>query len=112
MKLTDRITAELQFVGLHDYPVARRIAALVRESRRPWWRLYCVSVLIAFLAGAALDYTWHGVQITAIQQNLAVWRQEYEAEHTKHHAAEMKPVGRAAAQAIAGRLDREREGKP
>lgn len=113
-KLIDRITAELQFVGLHDYPVARRIAALVRESRRPWWRLYLASILVAFLLGAALDYAWHGIQITAIQQNLVVWRQEYEAEHKVHHAAEMKPVGRAAAQAIVGRLDRdrEREGRP
>ena len=111
-KLIDQLNAELRLYNLTEYPISRRISAIVRESRRPWWRLYCVSVLIAFLAGAALDYTWHGVQITAIQQNLAVWRQEYEAEHMKHHAAEMKPVGRAAAQAIAGRLDREREGKP
>lgn len=112
MKLTDRINTELQIIGLHDYPVARRIAAIVRESRRPWWRLYFVSILVAFLLGAALDYAWHGVQITAIQQNLVVWRQEYEAEHKKHHAAEMKPISRAAAQAIASRLDREREGRP
>ena len=112
MKLTDRIIAELQIIGLHDYPVARRIAAIVRESRRPWRRFYLVSILVAFLLGAALDYAWHGVQIVAIQQNLAVWRQEYEAEHKVHHAAEMKPVGRAAAQAIVGRLDREREGRP
>jgi len=112
MKLSDRITDELRGYGLHDYPVARRISALVRESRRPWWRLYFVSILVAFLLGAALDYTWHGVQIVAIQQNLAVWRQEYEAEHKVHHAVEMKPVGKAAAQAIVGRLDREREGRP
>ena len=112
MKLIDRIIAELQFVGLHDYPVAQRIAAIVKESHRPWRRFYLVSIFVAFLLGAALDYTWHGVQITAIQENLAAWRHEYEAEHKVHHAAEMKPVGKAAAHAIVGRLDREREGRP
>jgi hypothetical protein len=100
MTLTDRIAAELRFVGLHDYPVAKRIAQIVREANRPWWRLYVVSVLLAFMLGFGLDYLWHGVQITAIQENLVTWRNEYQAEHVKHHAAELKPTSKAQARVI------------
>ena len=99
-KLTDRLNEELHAYGLREYPIARRITQIVKEANRPWWRLYLVSILVAFMVGVALDYTWHGLQITAIQENIAGWRQEYEAEHRKHHAADLKPMGKALAQVI------------
>ena len=108
MRLTDRLTDELRIYGLAEYPIARRITQIVKEANRPWWRFYSVSILVAFLAGAAMDYAWHGVQITAIQQNLAVWRQEYEDEHKKHHAAELKPTSKALAQVIVTKREKER----
>ena len=33
MKLTDRLTDELRGYGLSEYPVARRIAAIVRDAK-------------------------------------------------------------------------------
>ena len=101
MTLTDRIAAELRFVGLHDYPVAKRIAQIVREANRPWWRLYTVSVVVAFAVGVILDHTWQGVKLTAINETLAQWREEYVAEHKKHHSEALKPTTKAAAQVSA-----------
>jgi hypothetical protein len=99
--LTDRLNEELRLYGLVEYPIARQIASIVKDAMRPWWRFYFISIFVAFAAGAMLDYTWHGIQITAIQENLAAWRQEYEAEHKKHHSAELKPMGKALAQVTA-----------
>ena len=107
MKHTNRLNEVLELYGLTPYPIARQIAAIVKDAMRPWWRFYMVSVLVAFMVGAVLDYTWHGLQITAIQENIAAWRQEYEAEHKKHHAAELKPMGKALAQVVVqGKEDR------
>jgi hypothetical protein len=72
-KLTDRLNEELHSYGLREYPIARRIAQIVREANRPWWRFYAVSVLVAFVAGIGLVGVPLWGYLDAIRGTTAKW---------------------------------------
>jgi len=107
--LADRIAKEFRYDGLHVYPIARRIEEMVRRARRVDLKRMLAALAIAFTLGFALCFAWFGLQITAINENIVAWRQEYIAEHKKHHAAELKSMTSQAARSVVGKLDKEKE---
>lgn len=72
-KLTDRLNEVLRTYNLTEYPIARQIAQIVRDANRPWWRLYAVSVLVAFVSGMGLVWWPLWGHLDALQGTTAKW---------------------------------------
>jgi len=105
--LEDHLIAEFKFYGLITHPLVRQIKNILQQDRKTRTARARTAIAIVFTMGILAAHTWYGIQVSAIHELLAEWRQLHERDYKRHH--DLKPVTAAVARSIVGRLERERE---
>ena len=82
--------------GLSNFPIARAIDDVLAHTASLTKQYIILAACSGFLLGFGACLAWYGVQVSAIQDTLAVWRAQYVQDYRNHH--NMKPITKAAAQ--------------